>query len=334
MKRTSLPLLNRRELLCLLGGAAARPRTVYAQQPAMPVIGYLHSGSPGKSARATAVFLSALNEAGFVVGTNIAIGYRWAENQYDRLPALAADLVRRPVSILVAGGGSTSALAAKAATSTTPIVFSGGGDPVAQGLVASMNRPGGNATGVRVLDAAAEGKRLGLLRELVPNAGLIGVLLNPGNANFQFELNGVEEAARAVGQQIHVLKASTELEIDAAFATLVQVKASALTVAADPFLQQSRDRIAVLAARHGIPTIDSRREFVEVGGLMSYSPSADETTRQVARYVARILEGEKPADLPVFQTTKFEFMINLKAAKALGLNVPPMLLARADEVIE
>jgi ABC-type uncharacterized transport system substrate-binding protein len=330
--------MTRSEFIALVGGSglllATKVRRARAQQPAMPVIGFLHSGSSGKVTRATTVFLSALNEAGFVVGTNIAIEYRWAENQYDRLPALAADLVRQQVSVLVAQGGSTSALAAKAATSTIPIVFSGGGDPVAQGLVASMNRPGGNATGVRILDAATEGKRLGLMREMVPNADLIGVLLNPNNANFQIELNDVEQAARVVGQRIHVLRASKEPEIDAAFATLVKLKASALTVAADPFLQGSRDRIAVLAARHAIPTIDSRREFVEAGGLMSYSPSADETTRQVARYVARILKGEKPADFPVFQTTKFEFLINLKTAKALGLEVPPTLLARADEVIE
>jgi len=327
--------MRRREFILALGGvAAAWSLAAHAQQLAVPVIGFLHSGSSERVTRATAVFLSALNEAGFAVGTNIAIEYRWAENQYDRLPALAADLVRQQVSVLVAQGGSTSALAAKAATSTIPIVFSGGGDPVAQGLVASMNRPGGNATGVRILDAATEGKRLGLLREMVPNADLIGVLLNPNNANFEFELNDVEQAARVVAQRIHVLKASKQPEIDAAFATLVQLKASALTVAADPFLQGSRDRIAMLAARHAIPTIDSRREFVEVGGLMSYSPSADETTRQVARYVARILKGEKPANLPVFQTTKFEFLINLRTAKALGLEVPATLIARADEVIE
>jgi len=328
--------MRRREVITLLGGAAATawPLATNAQQRGMPVIGYLHSSSARPSARNIGVFLNALNEAGLVVGTNIAIEYRWAENQYDRLPALAADLVGRQVSILVTQGGSTSALAAKAETSTIPIVFSGGGDPVAQGLVASMNRPGGNATGVRILDAAAEGKRLGLLREMVPNAGLIGVMLNPNNANFQFELDEVEQAARAVGQRIHVLNASMRQEIDAAFATLVALKASALTVTADPFLQNSRDQIAALAARYAIPTIDSRREFVEVGGLMSYSPSVDEATRQISRYVARILKGEKPGDLPVFQTTKFEFLINLKTAKALGLEVPPGLSARADEVIE
>ena len=325
---------TRREFITLVGGAAAWPLAARAQQPSMPVVGYLHSSYPRLVARNTAIFLNALNEAGLVVGTNIAIEYRWAEHQYDRLPSLAADLVRRQVSILVSQGGSTSALAAKAATSTIPIVFSGGGDPVAQGLVASMNRPGGNATGVRILDAAAEGKRLGLLREMVPNAGLIGVMLNPNNANFQFELVEVEQAARAVGQQIHVLTASLRQEIDAAFATLVALKASALTVTADPFLQNSRDQIAALAARHAIPTIDSRREFVEAGGLMSYSPSVDEAQRQVGRYVARILKGERPGDLPVFQTTKFEFLINLKAARALGLEVPPGLSARADEVIE
>jgi putative ABC transport system substrate-binding protein len=328
--------MRRRQFIAVLGGAAATawPLATNARQRGMPVIGYLHSSSPRPSARNIGVFLNALNEAGLVVGTNIAIEYRWAENQYDRLPALAADLVGRQVSILVTQGGSTAALAAKAATSTIPIVFSGGGDPVAQGLVASMNRPGGNATGVRILDAAAEGKRLGLLREMVPNAGLIGVMLNPNNANFQFELDEVEQAARAVGQRIHVLNASTRQEIDAAFARLVALKASALTVAADPFLQNSRDQIAALAARHAIPTIDSRREFVEVGGLMSYSPNVDEATRQISRYVARILKGERPGDLPVFQTTKFEFLINLKTAKALGLEVPPGLSARADEVIE
>jgi putative ABC transport system substrate-binding protein len=327
--------MRRRTFITLLGGAAAAwPFVARAQQRAMPVIGFLHSSSPAPVARATAKFLSALNEAGFVVGTNVAIEYRWAEDRYDRLPALAADLVRRQVSVLVTQGGSTSALAAKAATSTIPIVFSGGGDPVAQGLVASINRPGGNATGVRILDAATEGKRLGLLREMVPTAGLIGVLINPNNANFQLELDDVEQAARVVGQRIHVLRVSTAGEIDAAFATLVQLGAGGLTVAADPFLQNSRKEIVALAARHSIPTIDSRRDFVEAGGLMSYSPSVDETTRQVGLYTGRILKGEKPEDLPVFQSTRFEFIINLKTAKALGLTVPDKLLVAADEVIE
>ena len=329
-------MIGRREFLSLLGGAAAWPTAARAQQPAMPmpVIGFLHSSSAAPVARTTGIFLRALSEAGFVVGSNVAIEYRWADNQYDRLAALAADLVRRRVSVLVTQGGSTSALAAKAATSTIPIVFSGGGDPVAQGLVASINRPGGNATGVRILDAATEGKRLGLLREMVPTAGLIGVLINPNNANFQLELDDVEQAARVVGQRIYVLRTSTERAIDVAFATLVQLGAGGLTVAADPFLQNSREQIVALAARHSIPTIDSRRDFVEAGGLMSYSPSVEETTRQVGLYAARILKGEKPADLPVFQSTRFEFIINLKTAKALGLDVPPGLSARADEVIE
>ena len=260
-RRRGNRMIRAREVITLLGGAAAWPLTSHAQQPSMPVIGFLHSSSPAPAGRSTAIFLSALSEVGFVVGSNVAIEYRWAENQYDRLPALAAELVRRRVSVLVAQGGSTSALAAKAATSTIPIVFSGGGDPVAQGLVASINRPGGNATGVRILDAATEGKRLGLLREMVPTAGLIGVLINPNNANFRLELDDVEQAARVVGQRIHVLRASTEREINVAFATLVQLGAGGLTVAADPFLQNSRKQIVALAARHSIPTIDSRRDL-------------------------------------------------------------------------
>jgi putative ABC transport system substrate-binding protein len=298
----------------------------------MPVIGFLSSVSP--NARGLAIFHRALQESGFVVGRNVAIEYRYADGDYDRLPPLAAELVRRQVSVLVAIGGIVTAQAAKAATPTIPIVFSGGADPVKLGFVASINRPGGNMTGVYIFDATMEAKRLGILRELVPSASLIGVLVNPSNPNAETAMNDVEGGARAVGQQIHILKASNEREIDTAFASLVQLRADALLITGDPFFTSRRVQLAILAARHSIPTIDARRDFVEAGGLASYGIDNQESWLWQGRYTGRILKGEKPADLPVFQSTKFEFLINLKTAKTFGVEVPPMLSARADEVIE
>jgi len=326
--------IQRREFITLLGGAAAWPVAAYAQQPTMPVIGFLHSASPGPFSQFVAAFSRGLNQAGFTEGRNVAIKYRWAEGRYDRLPALAADLVRRQVTVIVAMGGPSSGLAAKAATSTIPIVFNSGGDPVKEGLADSLNRPGGNATGVVVLLTAMEGKRLGLLRELVPTATLIAVLLNPGLPTFESQLDDVREAARAVGQQVHILQASSEHEIDAAFMKIVEVRAGALLVGADPVKFNQRDRLVALAARHAIPAIYELREYAEVGGLMSYGTNLSDIYRLVGNYAGRILNGDKPADMPVQQATKFEFVINLKTAKALGIEVPPGLSARADEVIE
>jgi putative ABC transport system substrate-binding protein len=281
-----------------------------------------------------AAFRGGLGETGYVEDRNITIEYRWAEGQLDRLPALAADLVRRQVAVIVATGGTASGLAVKAATSTIPVVFTSSGDPVKEGLVASLNRPGGNATGLVVLLTAMEGKRLGLLREMVPTATLIAVLLNPGVPTFETQLNDVQEAARAVGQQLHILHASSEREIDAAFAKMVEVRAGALLVAADPFIFSQRDRLVALAARYAVPAIYELREYAGIGGLMSYGINLAEMYRLVGNYTGQILKGDKPADLPVQQATKFEFVINLTTAKVLGLEVPPGLSARADEVIE
>jgi putative ABC transport system substrate-binding protein len=327
-------MMRRREFITLLGGgAAAWPLAARAQQPSLPVIGFLNSGSSTEREPFVATFRQGLKETGYVEGQNVRIEYRWAEGHYDRLPALAADLVRQHVSVFVSAGGSTTALAAKAATATIPIVFGGGGDPVQLGLVASLNRPGGNMTGVYILDAT-EAKRLGLLRELVPTAAVIAVLLNPSNVTFQAKVNDVEQGARTVGQQIRILKASNDREIETAFTSLLQLRAGALAVAPDPFFSDQRDQLVALAARYGVPTIYSGRDFVNAGGLISYGISAGETYRQLGVYTGRILKGEKAADLPVVQSTKFEFLINLKTAKALGLQVPPGLSASADEVIE
>jgi putative ABC transport system substrate-binding protein len=301
----------------------------------MPVIGYMHSGSPGPFAHLLAEFRQGLSESGFVEGRNVAIEYRFAEGRYDRLPALAADLVRRKVSVIVSVGGAPPVLAAKAATATIPIVFTSGADPVASGVVASLSRPGGNVTGMVVLAPQMEGKRLGLLRELVPQPSLIAVLLNSGNAtNFETQVKDVNETARAIDQKIHVLSASTDQEIAAAFASLKQLGAAALLVGADPSFTNRRNHIVALAARHTVPAIYDQREYASAGGLMSYGTNLADSYRQVGTYTARILKGEKPADLPVMQATKFEFVINLKTAKALGLDVPPGLSARADEIIE
>jgi putative ABC transport system substrate-binding protein len=300
----------------------------------MPVIGFLGSGSPGPYASSVTAFCRGLNETGFSEGRNVAIEYRWAEGQYDRLPQLAADLVHRQVAVIAATGGGLSAAAAKAATTTIPVVFASGADPVQKGLVASLNRPGENVTGVFVFTGVPEGKRLGLLREMVPTATLIAVLLNPANPSFDSKLNDIQEAARSVGQQLHILYASSEHEIDAAFATAAQLPARAMLVGADAVFSSWRDHLIALAARYAIPAIFELREFAAAGGLMSYGPSLSEAYRLVGLYTGQILNGAKPADLPVQQSTKIELAINLKTARALGLTVPDKLLALADEVID
>jgi putative ABC transport system substrate-binding protein len=325
---------NRREFITLLGGAAASPVAASAQQPTLPVVGFLSSRSPNESAYAVKAFHQGLNEGGYVEGQNAAIEYRWAEGQLDRLPGLAADLVRRRVAVIAATGGSQPALAAKAATATIPIVFTSGLDPVRLGLVDRLNRPGGNATGSSFFVTEMEAKRIGLLRELIPTAALITVLLNPSGVRFEIQSRDVREAASTLGLKIRILEASSEQAIHAAFTTFARLRPDALLVGADPFFNGRREQLVTLAAHYAIPAIYELREYVEVGGLMSYGTSITDAYRQVGLYTARILKGDKPADLPVVQSTKFELIINLKTAKALGLEVPPMLLARADEVIE
>jgi putative ABC transport system substrate-binding protein len=327
--------MRRREVLLLFGGtAAAWPCTAHAQH-ATPVVGFLNSVSPGPWTDLVAAFRKGLSETGFVEGQNVAIEYRWAEGRYDSLPALADDLVRRRVGVIVATGGSPAALAAKAATATIPVVFISGGasDPVRLGLVGSMNRPGGNATGIHFV-IGLEPKRLEMLRELVPSAGLIAVLLNPRSPGATTQLRAIEDAARAVSQPIQVLNASTDAEIDTAFADLVRERVGAVLVGADPFFNSRRRQLVELAAHHRVPAIYELREFVAAGGLISYGNDLREAYRQVGLYTGRILKGERPAELPVVQPTEFELVINLKTAKALGLDIPPALLARADEVIE
>jgi putative ABC transport system substrate-binding protein len=325
--------MKRRAFISLLGGALTTPRSLRAQRKAMPVVGFLSSRSPGESASLVAALHQGLGETGYVEGQNVSVEYRWAEGSYDRLPALAADLVGRKVEV-IAAVAITSALAAKNATSTIPIVFNVGDDPVALGLVASLARPGGNLTGVSSFTADLSPKRFELLSELVPQAGMIGLLVNPKNANADRIIREVQEAARAKRVQLHTLKAAIEGEIDAAFATLVQLHAGALVIGADPFFNSRRDQLVTLAARHRIPAIYTFREFAAVGGLISYGASLAANYRQVGIYTGKILNGAKPAELPVQQPTKFELLINLKTARALGLIVPQSMLARADEVIE
>jgi putative tryptophan/tyrosine transport system substrate-binding protein len=326
--------VRRRELMLLLGGAMAAPRPLRAQQKAMPVIGFLSGTSPGPMAPFTAAFRQGLNETGYVEGQNLAIEYRWAEGRYDQLPALAADFVDRKVDVIVAGGGVPSALAAKTATSTIPVVFNVGTDPVESGLVASLARPGGNLTGVTGIATELMAKRLELLSELVPQARVIALLVNPNNVNAEGTIREVQEAARTKGVQLPILKAGAEAEIDAAFATLVELHAGALIVGIDPLFASRLVQVAVLAARHAVPAIFDRREFAASGGLISYGSSLTAGYRQAGVYAGRILNGEKPADLPVQQPTTFELVVNLKTARELGLTVPPSILARADEVIE
>jgi putative ABC transport system substrate-binding protein len=326
--------MRRREFITLLGGTAvAWPLATRAQQPAMPVIGFLISASPDTYAPMVAAFRQGLKETGYIEGQNVAIEYRWAEGQFDRLPAMAADLVRRNATV-IAALGPPAALAAKAATSTIPIVFVTGSDPVQAGLVASLNRPGGNVTGVYLLLIGLEGKRLGLLRDLVPHVKLTGLLINPRSPDSEAQSRALQAAARGVGQQILVVEAGSDGEFDAAFAALAQRQAGALVVAADIFFTARRERIVALVARLAIPAIYELREFAVAGGLMSYGTSLLDGYYQNGVYVGRILKGAKASDLPVLQSTKFEFVINLKTAKALGLEVPPGLSATADEVIE
>jgi putative ABC transport system substrate-binding protein len=326
--------MKRRELILLLGAAAAWPFAARAQQKAVPVIGYLNGGSRGPSNPFLAAFHEGLGDAGYVEGQNLTIEYRWAEGNYDRLPALAADLVDRKVDLIAASGGIASPLAAKSATATIPIVFSSGDDPVRNGLVVSLARPGGNLTGVSFLLVELNPKRLELLSELVPQAKAVALLVNPNSPTAERIMRDVQEAARAKGVQLHILKAGTEGEIDAAFASLVQLQAGAIVAAADPFFNNRREQIVALAARAAVPAIYQGREFAAAGGLISYGPSLTSVFRQLGTYAGKVLKGAKPADLPVQQPTKFELVINLKTAKALGLTVPPSLLARADELIE
>jgi len=327
--------MRRRDLLTLLGGAAISwPRALRAQQKAMPVIGYLSTGSPDPNSPNLAAFRQGLSETGYVEGQNVAIEYRWAEGHYDRLPALAADLVGRKVDVIVSVGGTPTALAAKNATSTIPIVFRTG-EPVADGLVASLARPGGNLTGFGMLLGELTPKLLELLSELVPQARMIALLVNPTNPPVTERIiRDMEEAARAKGVQLPILKAGTESEIDAAFASLVQLQAGALLVAADPFLFSRHEQLVALASRHAVPAIYPWREAVAAGGLISYGPSLTAVFREIGIYTGKILKGAKPADLPVQQPTKFELVVNLKIAKALGLTLPQSMLMNADEVIE
>jgi putative ABC transport system substrate-binding protein len=324
--------MKRREFMLILGGAMTAAPSLRAQQKTMPVIGYLSSASPSTTAPFVAALRQGLSETGYVEGQNVAIEYRWAEGHYDRLSALAADLVAAKVDV-IATGGTPAVLAAKSATSTIPIVFSSG-DPVEGGVIASLSRPGGNLTGVSAMNAEMTPKRLELLSELVPQAKVIALLVNPDNAITERIIPEVQEATRAKGLQLHILKAGTESEIDATFATLVELHAGALVVASDSFFSSRREQLVALAARHAVPAIYDFREYAAAGGLTSYGPSRTGTWRLMGIYAGKILKGAKPADLPVQQPTTFELVVNLTTAKALGLTVPPAILARADEVIE
>jgi putative ABC transport system substrate-binding protein len=327
--------MRRRAVVSFLGGATALwPLAVRAQQTAMLVIGFMSGRSPADSSYVVAAFRQGLAEAGFVEGQNIAIEFRWAQGDYSRLPALATELVSRKPAVLVAVGGDVSAIAAKQATSIVPIVFGMGGDPVRAGLVESFNRPGGNATGFTLLTNEMEPKRLGLLHELLPGADLVGVLLNPNFPPAMRQLTELEEAARAIDQRLFVSKASNDGELATAFAALLQQRVGALLVAADPYFDTRREQITAFASQNRLPAFYHFREYVVVGGLISYGPRVIDGYRQAAIYVGRILKGAKPADLPVVQPTTFELVVNMKAANALGIAIPPSILARADEVIE
>jgi putative tryptophan/tyrosine transport system substrate-binding protein len=326
--------MRRRDFVTLLGSAAAAtwPLAARAQQSAMPVVGFLSGRSPAESAGVVAAFRNGLAEAGYAEPQNVTIEFRWAEGQPDRLPALVRELIERPVNVIAALG--ESGFAAKAATTTIPIVFGSGGDPVKTGLVGSLNRPGGNLTGGTFLTAALGAKRLGLLRELVPGAEVVALLVNPDQSVGQVQISDVEQAARALGQKLVVLDGGNDDKLEAAFAALAQQHVSALLVGADPFFDTRRDRLLAMAAQHRMPAIYQFREYAVAGGLMSYGTSITELYRLVGLYVGRILKGEKPADLPVVQMTKFELVINLRTAKALGVKISDNLLSIADEVIE
>jgi putative tryptophan/tyrosine transport system substrate-binding protein len=325
--------MRRREFVTLLGGAmAAWPVAARAQQAPVPMIGYLSHGSPEQAAALVAAFRRGLSETGFVEGRNVAIEYRWAHNDPDRLPELAADLVRRQVAVIATPG--TSPIAAKAATTTIPIVFSTGADPVQAGLVASLNRPGGNVTGISYMNVELTAKRLGLLHELLPGAARFGVLIDHANSSAQFILTDLQSAASAIGRHIEALTAGTSRDIDTAFASLAQIPLDGLLISPMPLFYDRRVQILTLAARHGVPVVYPAREWADAGGLMSYGSSYADQHRQAGVYTGRILRGEKAADLPILRATRFQLVINLQTAKALGLEVSPTLLARADEVIE
>jgi putative ABC transport system substrate-binding protein len=327
--------MRRREIITLLGGAAVWPLAARAQQPALPVVGFLGSASPDSYAIRLHAFRQGLKEAGYVEGQSVAIEYRWAEAQNNRLPALAADLVHRQVNVIVAGGGTPSAVAAKAATIAIPIVFAVATDPVKIGFVASLDKPGGNLTGVANLNVEVGPKRLELLHELLPSVTVVAVLVNPANpALFEPFVRSLQTAASGLRLDLHVVNASTERDLDTVFAALVQLRAGALVIGPDNFFNSHIEQIAALAIGHAVPAVYQYRPFVEAGGLLSYGSDEAETYRQVGIYAGRILKGEKPADLPIVQSTKVELIINLKTAKALGLTVPLSLLGRADEVIE
>jgi putative ABC transport system substrate-binding protein len=326
--------IARRKFISRLGGmTVALPLAARGQQPTMPVIGFLSSGSPGPFAHLVAAFRQALSETGYDEGRNVAFEYRWAESQYDRLPGMAADLVRRQVAVIAAFGPS-AAQAAKAATPIIPIVFTSGADPVDVGLVTSLSRPGGNVTGVYLFFTGLEAKKLGLLREVIPQVGVIAALLNPNNPDAESQSRELQAAARTLGEQMQTFNAISEIEIDAAFVMIAQLRAGALLIGSDPLFVDCRDQIVTLSARHAIATVYETRESVVAGGLMSYGTSLTDGYRQVGIYTGRVLKGDKPSDLPVVQSTKFEFVINLKTAKALGLTIPSGVLAIADEVIE
>jgi putative tryptophan/tyrosine transport system substrate-binding protein len=326
--------MRRRDFIAGLGSAAAWPVVALAQQPAMPVIGFLNAGSPAERTNLIAAFRQALSEAGFVEGRNVSIEFRWAENQYNRLPALAADLIRRHVTVIATPGSTPAALAAKMATATIPIVFSSGSDPVRLGLVASLGRPSGNVTGMSFLTNLLVTKQLDLVRELARPRLTVGLLVNPNFPDTDGLMKDAQTAAAVLGQKLVVVKASAESDLDLAFTTLAQQQIGAVLVPAEPFLYSRRERLVALAARYAVPAIYSLREYVDAGGLMSYGTSNIEGWRQVGVYTGRILKGEKPADLPIQQSTKFELIINLKTAKALGVTIPETLLATADDVIQ
>jgi ABC-type uncharacterized transport system substrate-binding protein len=326
--------MRRREFVLTMGSAAAWPLVASGQQPGMSVIGFLSSRSPAEAAYVVAAFHRGLREGGYIEGQNVGIEYRWAEGHYERLPALAVDLVRHKVALIASTGGIGSAIAAKQATSAIPIVFTAGDDPVKYGLVSNFNRPGGNVTGIYNFISSLEAKRFGLLRETVPAATSTAVLLNPNFPGFDVQLKDIQQAARAAGQEVHVFNASSESDIEATFSALARFPAAALLVGADPFFNGQREQLVALAARYRIPTMYELREYALAGGLISYGTNLADAYRRVGDYAARVLKGDKPADLPVVQSSNFELVINLRTAKALGLTIPSGVFAIADEVIE